>query len=102
MLSSRYLLRHVHCQTFPVPGTRYKRRGVDEEGRCANYVETEQVSHGCHGYVTRHIYRSCVMLVMLLLIHLHVTMAMLLQIHLQMSYVTMVMLPCTDTFTNVL
>jgi len=25
-------------------GTRYKRRGVDEEGYTANYVETEQVS----------------------------------------------------------
>ncbi|XP_055614835.1 phosphatidylinositide phosphatase SAC2 isoform X2 [Toxorhynchites rutilus septentrionalis] len=24
-------------------GTRYKRRGVDEDGHCANYVETEQV-----------------------------------------------------------
>ncbi|XP_014608874.1 PREDICTED: phosphatidylinositide phosphatase SAC2 isoform X2 [Polistes canadensis] len=24
-------------------GTRYKRRGVDEEGKCANYVETEQL-----------------------------------------------------------
>ena len=24
-------------------GTRYKRRGVDERGCCANYVETEQV-----------------------------------------------------------
>jgi len=24
-------------------GTRYKRRGVDEEGYTANYVETEQV-----------------------------------------------------------
>ena len=24
-------------------GTRYKRRGVDEEGNVANYVETEQV-----------------------------------------------------------
>ncbi|KAK6633081.1 hypothetical protein RUM43_012824 [Polyplax serrata] len=24
-------------------GTRYKRRGVDEEGNCANYVETEQI-----------------------------------------------------------
>ncbi|KAE8740672.1 hypothetical protein FOCC_FOCC013820 [Frankliniella occidentalis] len=24
-------------------GTRYKRRGVDEEGKCANYVETEQI-----------------------------------------------------------
>lgn len=25
------------------PGMRYKRRGVDEAGHCANYVETEQV-----------------------------------------------------------
>jgi len=24
-------------------GTRYKRRGLDAEGDCANYVETEQV-----------------------------------------------------------
>lgn len=24
-------------------GTRYKRRGVDEQGQCANYVETEQI-----------------------------------------------------------
>ncbi|XP_034249540.1 phosphatidylinositide phosphatase SAC2 isoform X2 [Thrips palmi] len=24
-------------------GTRYKRRGVDEDGKCANYVETEQI-----------------------------------------------------------
>ncbi|GFU96448.1 phosphatidylinositide phosphatase SAC2 [Trichonephila clavipes] len=24
-------------------GTRYKRRGVDESGKCANYVETEQI-----------------------------------------------------------
>lgn len=24
-------------------GTRYKRRGVDEDGHCANYVETEQI-----------------------------------------------------------
>ena len=24
-------------------GTRYKRRGVDDEGKCANYVETEQI-----------------------------------------------------------
>lgn len=30
-------------------GTRYKRRGVDEGGKCANYVETEQiVSHDHH------------------------------------------------------
>ncbi len=27
-------------------GTRYKRRGVDEDGNVANYVETEQV-HVC-------------------------------------------------------
>ena len=26
-------------------GTRYKRRGVDEEGYVANYVETEQVRY---------------------------------------------------------
>lgn len=24
-------------------GTRYKRRGVDDSGKCANYVETEQI-----------------------------------------------------------
>ncbi|CAD5112984.1 DgyrCDS2188 [Dimorphilus gyrociliatus] len=30
-------------------GTRYRRRGVDGEGNCANYVETEQiVKHGDH------------------------------------------------------
>ncbi|XP_022241087.1 phosphatidylinositide phosphatase SAC2-like [Limulus polyphemus] len=30
-------------------GTRYKRRGVDELGHCANYVETEQIIHyGSH------------------------------------------------------
>uniref|UniRef100_A0A1E1XMC6 Putative inositol-145-triphosphate 5-phosphatase synaptojanin inp51/inp52/inp53 family n=1 Tax=Amblyomma sculptum TaxID=1581419 RepID=A0A1E1XMC6_AMBSC len=30
-------------------GTRYKRRGVDEMGKCANYVETEQIfEHGAH------------------------------------------------------
>ncbi|XP_064466053.1 phosphatidylinositide phosphatase SAC2-like [Ornithodoros turicata] len=30
-------------------GTRYKRRGVDENGKCANYVETEQIfEHGHH------------------------------------------------------
>ena len=29
---------------FVVAGTRYKRRGVDDEGNTANYVETEQVT----------------------------------------------------------
>lgn len=30
-------------------GTRYKRRGLDETGHCANYVETEQIiSHRHH------------------------------------------------------
>lgn len=30
-------------------GTRYKRRGIDEDGNCANYVETEQIlSFGEH------------------------------------------------------
>lgn len=28
-------------------GTRYKRRGVDMHGNCANYVETEQVGFLC-------------------------------------------------------
>ena len=27
-----------------IKGTRSKRRGLDESGACANYVETEQVS----------------------------------------------------------
>lgn len=30
-------------------GTRYKRRGVDVQGHCANYVETEQV--GTNPYI---------------------------------------------------
>jgi len=35
----------VKCYvTAALLGTRYKRRGVDEEGYTANYVETEQVS----------------------------------------------------------
>uniref|UniRef100_T1JHY8 SAC domain-containing protein n=1 Tax=Strigamia maritima TaxID=126957 RepID=T1JHY8_STRMM len=29
-------------------GTRYKRRGVDESGKCANYVETEQIIEYVH------------------------------------------------------
>lgn len=30
-------------------GTRYKKRGLDENGRCANYVETEQIfTYGTH------------------------------------------------------
>lgn len=30
-------------------GTRYKRRGLDDTGHCANYVETEQIiSHRHH------------------------------------------------------
>nr|XP_018902159.1 PREDICTED: phosphatidylinositide phosphatase SAC2 isoform X3 [Bemisia tabaci] len=35
-------------------GTRYKRRGLDESGRCANYVETEQIvcyKHHCVSFV---------------------------------------------------
>ncbi|XP_026668403.1 phosphatidylinositide phosphatase SAC2 isoform X2 [Ceratina calcarata] len=44
---------HPHHETFNLAiisrrsrfraGTRYKRRGVDDEGKCANYVETEQL-----------------------------------------------------------
>lgn len=30
-------------------GTRYKRRGVDEKGKCANFVETEQVRNRFFG-----------------------------------------------------
>nr|CAD7394690.1 unnamed protein product [Timema cristinae] len=33
-------------------GTRYKRRGVDEEGKCANYVETEQIVCHHHHHVS--------------------------------------------------
>ena len=29
-------------------GTRYKRRGVDEDGKVANYVETEQIISYSH------------------------------------------------------
>ena len=35
------LTKFISFQT--IIGTRYKRRGVDDEGHCANYVETEQV-----------------------------------------------------------
>lgn len=33
-------------------GTRYKRRGVDDDGHCANYVETEQVLRFQHHKVS--------------------------------------------------
>ncbi|XP_068084961.1 phosphatidylinositide phosphatase SAC2 [Anabrus simplex] len=33
-------------------GTRYKRRGVDEDGKCANYVETEQIVSYHHHQVS--------------------------------------------------
>uniref|UniRef100_A0A0K8UM12 Phosphatidylinositide phosphatase SAC2 n=1 Tax=Bactrocera latifrons TaxID=174628 RepID=A0A0K8UM12_BACLA len=33
-------------------GTRYKRRGVDEEGNCANYVETEQILSFRHHHLS--------------------------------------------------
>ena len=32
-------MRHTHLFS----GTRYKRRGVDDQGHVANYVETEQI-----------------------------------------------------------
>ena len=35
-------------------GTRYKRRGVDEAGHVANFVETEQILL-YHTYALRHI-----------------------------------------------
>uniref|UniRef100_A0A0A1XL36 Phosphatidylinositide phosphatase SAC2 n=2 Tax=Zeugodacus cucurbitae TaxID=28588 RepID=A0A0A1XL36_ZEUCU len=33
-------------------GTRYKRRGVDEQGNCANYVETEQILSFRHHHLS--------------------------------------------------
>ena len=35
---------HNLTQLLFIKGTRSKRRGLDESGACANYVETEQVS----------------------------------------------------------
>jgi len=35
-------------------GTRYKRRGVDEQGYCANYIETEQVRGFLHSLADLH------------------------------------------------
>ncbi|XP_049808352.1 phosphatidylinositide phosphatase SAC2 [Schistocerca nitens] len=50
------------CETFTLclisrrsrfrAGTRYKRRGVDENGKCANYVETEQIISYHHHQVS--------------------------------------------------
>ncbi|XP_063228378.1 phosphatidylinositide phosphatase SAC2 [Bacillus rossius redtenbacheri] len=50
------------CETFTLilisrrsrfrAGTRYKRRGVDENGKCANYVETEQIVNYHHHQVS--------------------------------------------------
>jgi hypothetical protein len=40
LCTSEYLLSTTHDL---VPGMRYRRRGIDEAGNCANYVETEQV-----------------------------------------------------------
>ena len=31
-------------------GTRSRKRGIDSDGACANYVETEQVSSAYHGH----------------------------------------------------
>ena len=36
-------LKIIHLFFFLFAGTRYKRRGVDDDGNVANYVETEQV-----------------------------------------------------------
>ena len=38
------LRSHNLSQLLFIKGTRSKRRGLDESGACANYVETEQVS----------------------------------------------------------
>ncbi|KAL9891891.1 phosphatidylinositide phosphatase spermathreecae isoform 2-T3 [Glossina fuscipes fuscipes] len=41
-------------------GTRYKRRGVDEKGNCANYVETEQILSFRHHQLSFSIVRGSV------------------------------------------
>lgn len=51
MLNGRdyYLMTIISRRSRFRAGTRYKKRGVDENGRCANYVETEQIfAYGTH------------------------------------------------------
>lgn len=44
-----YLMTLISRRSRFRAGTRYKKRGLDEDGRCANYVETEQIfSYGSH------------------------------------------------------
>lgn len=44
-----YLMTLISRRSRFRAGTRYKKRGVDENGRCANYVETEQIfTYGSH------------------------------------------------------
>lgn len=44
----KYNLTLISRRSRHRAGTRYKRRGVDEEGRVANYVETEQIVSYSH------------------------------------------------------
>ena len=44
-----YLMTLISRRSRFRAGTRYKKRGLDENGRCANYVETEQIfTYGSH------------------------------------------------------
>lgn len=44
-----YLMTLISRRSRFRAGTRYKKRGLDEDGRCANYVETEQIfTYGSH------------------------------------------------------
>lgn len=42
-VSRHYLLALISRRSVFHAGTRYRRRGCDEEGNCANFVETEQI-----------------------------------------------------------
>ncbi|KAL7647035.1 UNVERIFIED_CONTAM: hypothetical protein RMT77_002292 [Armadillidium vulgare] len=48
---SHYILILISRRSRRRAGTRYKRRGVDEEGHVANYVETEQIIRFSHHQV---------------------------------------------------
>lgn len=44
-----YLMTLISRRSRFRAGTRYKKRGLDEDGHCANYVETEQIfTYGSH------------------------------------------------------
>lgn len=44
-----YVMTLISRRSHYRAGTRYKKRGLDENGKCANYVETEQIfTYGTH------------------------------------------------------